>query len=223
MKTVLFCAYREWALEIYDYIKERYVDKADLKLVKTENDFKKTIVRVKPDLILFVWWSWIVSRDIVDKYRCVCLHPSPLPKYRGGSPLQHQIISGEKESAVTLFVMNERLDAGPIVWQEAFSLDGDLDMIFSRVMEKGKKGVSKVMEMALKDDEIKGVAQDESKATSFRRRTPAQSEISASDFRDCTAEQLYNKIRALQDPYPNAFIVCKDNTKLKIQKAKVGK
>ena len=40
------------------------------------------------------------------------------------------------------------------------------------------------------------------------------SEIKIEDFNNFTAEELYNKIRALQDPYPNSFVVCKDGTKL---------
>ncbi len=63
--------------------------------------------------------------------------------------------------------------------------------------------------------------QDESKATYCKRRTPAQSEIKLIDFSESTAKEIYDKIRALQDPYPNAFVVCKDGTKLFLQKAKI--
>ena len=48
------------------------------------------------------------------------------------------------------------------------------------------------------------------------------SEIKVSDFNNFTATELYNKVRALQDPYPNAFIVCKNNTKLLIVDTKLG-
>ena len=43
------------------------------------------------------------------------LHPSALPKFRGGSPIQNQIIRNIKNSKVTLFKMNEKIDAGPII------------------------------------------------------------------------------------------------------------
>ena len=45
------------------------------------------------------------------------------------------------------------------------------------------------------------------------------SEIKIEDFEKYTAEELHNKIRALQDPYPNAFIKCKNNTILLIQES----
>ena len=219
---ILFCGYRDWSIEIYDFIEGKYGDKIDFILVKTEEDFKEKIKDLSPELIFFVGWSWLVDKDIVNKFTCICLHPSPLPKYRGGSPLQHQIINGEKKSAVTLFIMDEFVDKGPIVWQEKISLDGNLDEIFTRIIEKGKIGLNKIIDMFLNEENIKGFPQDESKATYYERRTPEQSEIKLSDFEKYTAEELKNKIRALQDPYPNAFIMCKDGTKLFLQKAKIG-
>jgi|TARA_B100001971_G_C18242574_1_gene571902 methionyl-tRNA formyltransferase len=218
---ILFCGYRDWALKVYDFIKSKYESKIDITLVKSEKEFNDIIDKLTPNLIFFVGWSWIVNKDIVNKFKSICLHPSPLPKYRGGSPLQHQIISGEKESAVTLFIMNEQVDKGPILWQEEFSLDGDLTEIFDRIIEKGKKGLNEVIDIYLKQGNLKGTLQDENKATYYKRRTPEQSEIKISDFDKYTAEELNNKIRALQDPYPNAFIICKDRTKLFIQKSKI--
>ena len=50
------------------------------------------------------------------------LHPSPLPKYRGGSPIQNQIIRGVVDSMVTIFVMNDKIDAGDIIAQSPFLL-----------------------------------------------------------------------------------------------------
>jgi len=220
---ILFCGYRNWSIEIYDFIEDKYKSKIDFILAKTEDNFNEKIKDISPDLIFFVGvgWSWLIDKDTVDKFTCICLHPSPLPKYRGGSPLQHQIINGEKESAVTLLIMNEFVDKGTIVWQQKFNLDGNLDEIFERIVESGKEGISKVLVEYLDKGDIKGKVQDESKASNFKRRTPDQSEITLSDFKMYTAEELYNKIRALQDPYPNAFIVCKNGTKLYIQRSKV--
>ena len=54
-----------------------------------------------------------------------------LPKYRGGTPLQNQIINDDLDSAVTIFKMTSVMDAGPICSQEYLSLRGDLSVIFS--------------------------------------------------------------------------------------------
>ena len=63
--------------------------------------------------------------------------------------------------------------------------------------------------------------QDNFEATYFKRRTPDQSEITIEDLKNLKAEDLYNKIRALQDPYPNAFIKCKNGTKLYLTKTHI--
>ena len=47
------------------------------------------------------------------------------------------------------------------------------------------------------------------------------SEIKLEDFNNFTAEELHNKIRSLQNPYPNSFIICKDGTKLFLTNSKI--
>ncbi|MBI1935296.1 methionyl-tRNA formyltransferase [Candidatus Woesearchaeota archaeon] len=222
--TIVFCGYRDWALKIYDYVSQKYKDKIFIHLIKDEEQFRNAgLESINPKAVFFIGWSWIIKPEVVSKWLCICLHPSPLPKYRGGSPLQHQIINGESKSAITYFRMNDKIDAGDIIWQKEFSLDGDLSEILGRIAETGKEGMSEILDGLLEGKSLKLIQQDHSKMTSFKRRTPAQSGIKIQDFRDFTAEQLYNKIRALQDPYPNAFIVCKDNTRLYIKKAAIDK
>ena len=206
---VWVCAYRNWALEIYNQIKEEI----SCKLINSKDKFNCTKFN-KNDIIFFIGWSWIVDNNIIKNNKCICLHPSPLPKYRGGSPIQHQIINGEKLSAVTFFRMNNKLDAGDILYQEYFSLRGDLKDIFSRIIPLGTSGIFSIMNNSKK---IKN--QDESKATFYKRRKPKDSEILINDFKNFTAEELHNKIRSLQDPYPNAYVQCKDK-KLFITKTK---
>lgn len=45
----------------------------------------------------------------------VVVHPSPLPKYRGATPIQSAILAGEKNTGTTLFIMDEKVDHGPTV------------------------------------------------------------------------------------------------------------
>ena len=78
-----------------------------------------------------------MPEQFITSFRCLMLHPSPLPKYRGGSPIQNQIINGEIESAVSIFLMDSGLDSGPIYCQESFSLEGELSEIFSRIVRIG--------------------------------------------------------------------------------------
>jgi len=219
--SVLFCGYRDWADRIYRNLLRRFSGQVVFSTVRDPGGLAAALDVHAPDLALFVGWSWIVPAARVQRHFCVCLHPSPLPRYRGGSPLQHQILRGEKESAVTLFRMNERVDTGPILWKRPFSLEGDLDVIFDRIVDTGSAGLDELIRAMLAGETIPQEPQNEAQATHFRRRTPDQSEIRLADFKECTAPELYDKIRALQDPYPNAFVVCKGATRLYLTRARI--
>ncbi len=53
------------------------------------------------------------------------IHPSLLPKYRGPSPIQEVILNGEKETGVTIILMDEEIDHGPILAQEKLAIEPD--------------------------------------------------------------------------------------------------
>jgi len=207
--------YRHWALNIYDRLAASsdhtfliFRSKAQFK-VEVLNDFK-------PDLVLFYGWSWIIPDDLIERHTCLMLHPAPLPRYRGGSPIQNQIIAGETRSKVTLFVMTTELDAGDIVGQRDLSLSGTLDVIFKRIEDEGVKLTRDLLKHGLQR-----VPQDHSKATFFKRRTPGDSQITIEDLANRPAAYLYNKIRMLADPYPNAYILTADGKKLLIKEVHI--
>ena len=107
MKKILCVTYRSWATDIYNAL-SRDLPNHDFKIINNKSDFDESIIdEFNPDIILWYGWSWIVPDRILDKYTSLCLHPSPLPKYRGGSPIQNQIIDGVKTSAVTIFKMGK--------------------------------------------------------------------------------------------------------------------
>ena len=210
------CTYRNWAKEIYKFLEYRFQEHDFIIINSKEELSYSDITNINPDLILWYGWSWIIPENILDTYYSVMLHPSPLPKYRGGSPIQNQIINGETKSAVTLFKMDKGIDTGDIIAQKEFPLQGDISDIFQLITAIG---INLSVNMIENFSTLKLIPQDDSKATYFKRRTPSQSEITIEEIRGSTAENLYNKIRALQDPYPNAFIKCKDGTKLYLIKS----
>lgn len=206
-----FCGYRSWAREIHNNL----IDDENLEIIFIENqDELSKISNLNNQIIFFVGWSWILEKEIVDNNYCICLHPSKLPKYRGGSPIQHQIINGEKKSAVTLFKMNEFIDKGNIIFQEEFSLHGNLSDIFERISTVGAKGINCIIQKFLHNVQVEEQQQNFKKGSYFKRRKPHMSEIKLDDIKTQTAEQIYNKIRSLQDPYPNAYVTCGDGKKL---------
>ena len=210
---IVCCGYRDWAKEIYNNIHSFYKDKHEFLIITSKEELSNNkINNFKPDLILWYGWSWIIKDTPLTDYFSVMLHPSPLPKYRGGSPIQNQIINGETESAVTLFKMDEGIDTGEILYQKELSLEGSLNNIFDRIILLGVDLTSRLIDDFSFD--LKGTKQDTSKSSYYKRRTPEQSEITIEDLKEGSAKQFYNKIRCLQYPYPNAFIKFKDGSKL---------
>jgi len=78
----------------------------------------------QPDLIIVAAYGKILPKEILDISRLGSLniHPSLLPKYRGASPIQTAILNGDKETGVTIILMDEKIDHGPIVAQRQWEI-----------------------------------------------------------------------------------------------------
>ena len=209
--------YRNWAIDIYEKINEGYKDEHNFLIWKTKNEFDADkLKKFKPDLILWYGWSWIVEDAFVNDYESIMLHPTPLPKYRGGSPIQNQIINGETIGAVSLFRMTEGLDKGDIYQQLPLSLTGTLNEIFRRISDLGFAATCNIIE-----GNYTLIPQDDSQSTYYKRRSPKDSEITQHELQNSSAEYLNNKIRMLNDPYPNAYIKTADGKKLFVIESKL--
>lgn len=208
--------YRQWALRIYD----RLACQTDHQflIIRSQAQYdEQALYDFRPDIVLFYGWSWKVSTDLVTRFSCIMLHPAPLPKYRGGSPLQNQIIRGEQVSMVTLFLMDQNIDSGPVLAVQTLSLAGDIEDILERITTAG---IDLTLKLLL--DGLHPIPQVNENATFYSRRTPEESEITIDEITNSTAEYLYNKIRMLQSPYPNAFIKTADGKKLLIFRSQVS-
>ena len=128
--NILFCAYRPWAIDVFKEIEKRH-PAFKIHLVSSQEEFYYNINEYTwPNAVILVGWSWIVPRDIVDNVYTVGLHPSDLPDYAGGSPIQHQIIDGIEKTRGTLFRATSKLDTGPIIYKEDLDLSGNMADIF---------------------------------------------------------------------------------------------
>ena len=124
----VYCAHRKYSLNVFKKLKKKY--KNFILVNGNDNLTLSKIKKINPQFIFFPDWSWIVPNEIIKNYQCICIHESNLPKFRGGSPLQNQIIRGIKKTKSTAFLMNDKLDAGKILLKKDLSLDGTLDEIF---------------------------------------------------------------------------------------------
>ena len=212
---IICVGYREWALNIYKNIASS--SNNQFLILSSKKEYKEDLIfEFNPDIILFYGWSWHVSEKIINSFKCLMLHPSPLPKYRGGSPLQNQIINGELESKVSIFLMNHEMDAGPLLFQESFSLNGNMKNILKRIEEIGTKLTKKILE------EFPVVyEQNHNEATYFKRRKIESSQITIDEIKNKDALYLFNKIRMLSDPYPNAYLKTKDGKYLLIKEVEL--
>lgn len=205
---VIGIGYRDWAIEIYNRLKRR---KINIKIIKNKTINYKIINSINPQYILFYGWSWKVPAKLTKKYKCIMLHPSKLPKFAGGSPIQNQIIRNVKKSGITLFRMNEKIDDGNLIYQSNLSLKGNLNNIFDRIITKGTYLSLKMFKKYVeKKQKVKKI---------YKRLKPKNSEITFNELKNKTGLYLINKIRMLQNPYPNPYIRTKDNKKLIIKNA----
>ena len=211
---ILCFGYRSWALNIYKKLdkelKAEFVIFNQTKLITEEK-----ITNYNPDLILFYGWSWNVPKLVTNNFNCLMLHPSDLPSYRGGSPIQNQIINGIINSKMTIFLMNEFMDEGDIVSQSKLDLNGTIDQIFKRIEKRGYVLTKNIIMNGI----IKRTKQSHKNISSYKRRSPKDSEITIQELLEKDSKYLYNKIRMLGDPYPNAYIKTVDNRKLLIKLA----
>lgn len=111
---------------IFSEVKQLAI-KNNLKLFQPEDldDIYEQIKELNPDLIFSCAYGKIIPNNIlsIPKLKCVNVHPSLLPKYRGATPIQSVIINNEKETGVSFMYMVEKLDAGDILFQEKISID----------------------------------------------------------------------------------------------------
>lgn len=150
----------------------------------------------KFDLIVTVSFGFILPKAVLDipSLGPINVHPSLLPKYRGPSPIQEVLLEGEKETGITIIKMNERMDAGDILYQERFEIFDDDDAV-SLSQKLSQRSGEILLEFLKKVEEgglPEGFPQDESKATYTRviRKEMANIDWSKS------AREIVNMIRA---------------------------
>jgi methionyl-tRNA formyltransferase len=207
--NILFCAYRDWNISLFQKLSKKFTNMTLLSNPKKLTT--KFVTNLDPDYIFFPDWSWIVPQQIVEKFTCVCIHESNLPKFRGGSPIQNQIIRNIKKTKSTAFLMNNGIDTGDILLQKTLSLEGNISDIVDRITQNNYDLITKIIQGKFIQKKQSG------KSTVFKRRQPFESELKSLNHPN---QYIYNFIRMLQDPYPNAFLKI-DGHKIIFKSAKI--
>ncbi len=180
------------------------------------DEARSAITDFRPDGLLLVSYGQLVPPDLLEvaERPPLNVHPSLLPRHRGAAPVAGTILAGDDEGGVTLMVMTERLDAGPIVAQWPVSLAGrettpELDV---QLADLAAEVVPDELERWATGD-IVTRPQDERAATHVRPFTRADGWI---DWRR-PAVEIDRQVRALQ-PWPGAWTTI-DGRRLHIRRA----
>ncbi|OYD06413.1 methionyl-tRNA formyltransferase [Paludifilum halophilum] len=172
-----------------------------------------------PDLIVTAAYGQLLPPEVLQAppFGCVNVHASLLPKYRGGAPIHHALIAGEKETGVTIMYMVQALDAGDILTQRSLPIeeDDDVGTLHDKLSHLGADLLVNMLPDLLQG-RINPVPQDPEQATYAPNIKREDEKI------DWThpVEAIYNQVRGLS-PWPVAFTTWKEKP-LKIWRAKVS-
>ena len=130
------------------------------------------------------------------------LHAGKLPKYRGGSPLNWQIINGEKKIGISVIKMSKEIDKGKIIKEHSFKLNEKDDI--KKVHVKCNKIFPKITYQAIKKiiKKEKFLKQPKNYNKYFKQRTFKDGKIY---WKKKNSAQIYNFVRALTFPYHCAY------------------
>lgn len=159
------------------------------------------ISEVKPDCVVISSYNRILPPKLLAQSLFINVHYADLPRYRGRANVNWALINGEKETAISIHLVEPGLDAGGILFKKSTPIDDNdtIADIYDRLNNIQRQSIVGAVEMAIRGD--KGEPQDETKATYGCSRNPDDGEINW--FKDThTIDRL---IRALRPPFPGAF------------------
>ncbi len=194
----------------------------NIKVVQPEKIRKEfdCVLEMNPDIVITCAYGQIIPNEILDfpKYKCVNVHASLLPKYRGGAPIHHAIMNGEKETGITIMYMAPGMDDGDIISQAKISIgeNDTLGDLHDKLSELGSKLLMETLPSII-DGTNKRIKQDEDKVTLAKI---IKKEDEVLDFND-TAENVHNKIRGLS-PFPGSYALL-DGKRVKFYRSRIEK
>ena len=179
------------------------------------NDLKtlEIFIKLKPDLVVVMAYGKLLPKEILQcpKYSCINIHLSLLPHWRGAAPIEHTLLNGEKETGVTIFQLNNKLDAGSIISQTSMSIDESLNKgeLFQKLNNMGKQLIIKTLSDYF-NNKIILKKQNEEKATYASKITSDMTKINFNE----NVKDVFNQIRAFS-PKPGAWFLYQ-NERIKI-------
>ncbi len=181
---------------------------------KLDEAFIAELKSIGAEVGVLAAYGKIVPRAVFDIFPkgIVVVHPSLLPKYRGATPIQSAILAGEDSTGTTLFVMDEKVDHGPVLTTAQVPL---LDMdTYSTLADKLAEASAALLIDTLPKyvhGEITPVPQSETGVTYTKKFSGEDGYV---DLEKNEPVAIWRKVRAL-NPEPGVWTT-KDGKRMKI-------
>lgn len=202
MQNIIVATIKEWNIDNYFKLKNNFKNKYNFHLLSNQEELNlKKIEELNPKYIFFPHWSWIIKKEIYDKFTCILFHITDLPYGRGGSPFQNLIMNKVYDTKISAIKIDGGLDTGDIYLKENFNIKrGSAEENFIDLSSI----IFKKMIPLFLDKELTPAKQS-GKVTEFKRRTPKDSNILTLNQK--SVHNLYDFIRMLDaEGYPNAYL-----------------
>ena len=180
-----------------------------------EQSFVKTLLELSPDVMVVAAFGQLLPQKVLDIPPCgaINLHPSLLPKYRGAAPIQWALINGERETGITLMLLDAGEDTGDIICNEsiAIGLGDTAETLQNTLADTGARLLVEVLAQLSNGELPVAKAQIHADATHAPRLTKKIGKI---DWKE-SAITIHNLIRGTAG-WPGAYSYFREETLLKI-------
>lgn len=172
--------------------------------IRNNTEFRAQLEAIAPDAIVVVAYGRIIPPWMLalPRYGCINLHASLLPKYRGAAPIQWAVAMGETVTGNTTMLLEEGLDTGPILMQQALAINPEHTA--ADLFEELAIGGAPLVVQTLAGLESGGITPRPQDHTHATLAPILQREDGRMDFAVRTAMELKNRWRGFQ-PWPGAF------------------
>jgi methionyl-tRNA formyltransferase len=158
------------------------------------------------DWLFVIGWSQIASADFLKAPNkgVIGAHPTLLPTGRGRAALPWAILKGLDKTGVTFFKMDLGVDTGEILDQFEIPLRSNetATTLYNKVNEAHVELIEQIWPKLIKGSLV-GIKQDETLATYWDGRTPADGEL----YKSMSVLEVDRLVRATTRPYPGAFLM----------------
>ncbi|MCW7490033.1 methionyl-tRNA formyltransferase [Leptospira meyeri] len=173
--------------------------------LRTDEEAQKQILSYgSPVHIVYAYGSIVPENVFRDpKFGSINLHGSLLPKYRGASPVQSFLLSGEESSGFTIQFLAKEVDSGDIISQKSWKVESNettASLLQSITKEGGAELIRLLRELESKGSPWVAKPQNAAEATHCKKITASDRPITWSE----PAKNIHNRIRAL---YPDPLAV----------------